>query len=172
MASNPYLTNSPFLKRTHFLFHSIPSFGNASQPAGQQYASRNEVFDGDGKTCEMELAGAYAPETGVRSLVRRCEMGEGYITVTDSVKLNTEGEMCFNYTLYNEPKLVAEGKVDIGGAILEYDPEGMTATVEKIENKFLPYEDLNFEAKWGVPCLWRLVLKTAAAEKALTVKIS
>ena len=103
--------------------------------------------------------------------MRRCQMGDGYITVTDTVLLREEGEMCFNYTLYNEPKMLAEGKVDIGGAVLEYDPEGIETVIEPIVNKTLPYDDLNFEAKWGVPCLWRLVLKAHAKEKAFTVRL-
>ena len=156
---------------TNSSYHSIPSFDGITQPAGQQFASRNEVFSAEERSCEMELAGAYSPEAGVLSLVRKCELGEGCLTVTDRASLDCEKEICFNYTLYNEPKLLSPGRVDIGGAILEYNPDGTQAVVERVENTFLPYEDLNFEAKWGVPCLWRLVIKARAQEKTLAVRI-
>ena len=153
-------------------FHSLPSFGGTVQCCGQQFASRDEVFDGEGKSCEMELAGAYPASLGLTSLVRRCEMGEGYVTVTDAVSLKEEGEISFNYTLYNEPRIISDGRIDIGGATLEYDPVRIEAVTERIENKFLPYEDLDFKAKWGVSCLWRLVLRTRGREVTLSVRIS
>ena len=43
--------------------------------------------------------------------------------------------------------------------------------VEKVENKWLPYEDLDFQTLWHRDCLWRVCLKAKAQDKTVAVTI-
>ena len=74
--------------------------------------------------------------------------------------------------MIDEPSIIEDGRLSISdGRTFEFNPEGLETVIEKVENTFLPYEDLNFERVWHRECLWRIVLKARAVEKSVTVKI-
>ena len=164
--------------------HSIPTVNGMEQKVGCSTTNPKEIaigltsksseewFDAATKTVSMELATAFAEEVGVISMRRTCHMDRGFLTVTDDVKLREEGDINFNYTLLDEPKMVENGKVAVSeGRFIEYDPEGVEAVIERMENTNLPYEDLDYKGVWGRECLWRLVLKVRAKEKKFTITV-
>jgi len=151
-------------------YHSIPLVNGIEQKNGGHYESSEESFDESSRTVSMELKCAFPAEAGILSMRRTCHMGEGEATVTDAVVLNEQGEIRFNYLTLDEPKVLSEGRLEISnGAIFEYEPEGLELIIEKVENKNLPYEDLNFKGVWGRECLFRVVLVANAKEKTVRV---
>ena len=153
-------------------YHSIPTVNGEEQGLGIGAASSEEICDLDAKTVSMELKGAFPKEAGILSMKRTCHMGEGFVTVTDSVKCEDVSEICFNYLTVDEPRIIENGRLQIAdGRTFEFDPTGLETVIEKVENTLLPYEDLNFQSNWKRDCLWRIVLKCHASEKTVTVTI-
>ena len=153
-------------------YHSIPSVNGTEQAVGIGAASSCETCDLDTKTVYMELKDTFPKETGILSLSRKCHLDQGFITVTDSVKCESESDITFNYLTTDEPKISDSGRLAVAdGRTFEFDPDGLETVIEKVENTFLPYEDLPIKSKWDRECLWRIVLKARAAEKTVTVKI-
>ena len=151
-------------------YHSIPTVNGEEQSAGIVAASSNEAFDSATKTVTMELRDTFPKESGILSMTRKCHMDNGFITVTDSVKCEIESDICFNYLTLDEPEIIEYGKLRIAqGRSFEFDAAGLETVIEKVENKLLPYEDLNIKGIWERDCLWRIVLKCRDTEKEVTV---
>ena len=153
-------------------YHSVPSVNGFEEDTGPLAASSDESFDGATKTVSMELSGAFPKEAGILSMRRTAKMGEGEIRITDAVKLLADGDIHFNFTFVDKPEIISDGKIKISdGRMLEFNPEGTETVIEKVENTYLPYEDLKFDVLWNRECLWRLVIKSHSKEKELTVTI-
>ena len=153
-------------------YHSVPTVNGEEESLGIEAASCEEVCDLKTKTVSMELKNAFSREIGLLSMKRTCHLGDGFITVTDAVKCDKPSDICYNYLTVCEPKILGEGRLEIGdGRVFEFDPEGLETVIEKVENTLLPYEDLKFKSNWGTECLWRIVLKANATEKTVTVTI-
>ena len=171
--------NNGFFGKTRYLrwymkssYHSVPLVNGIEESDGADMKSSDEVFDGETKTVSMELKDAFPKEAGILSMKRTCHMGEGFVTVTDSVKCEDVSEICFNYLTVDEPRIIENGRLQIAdGRTFEFDPTGLDTVIEKVENTLLPYEDLDIRWKWGRDCLWRIVLKANATEKTVTVTI-
>ena len=141
-------------------YHSIPSPNGLEEEAGSvAYASSDEVFSENERALSLELKNAFAGDAGIVSMRRTCSLSDGTARISDRVELEREGEVRFNYVTYSEPRLIEDGKLSLGeDAVFEYSGDGLTLEIERIENKLLPYEDLNFEAIWGKDALWRISL--------------
>jgi len=154
---------------TNASYHSCPTVDGIDQKAGQYY-SQNEVCDTERRCVSMDIAKAYPAEAGIKSLVRSSRLESGCITVTDEVKLEREGDIAFHFTCLNEPKEIEHGVIDIGEGVKMYYDKALALDIEKVENKCLPYDDLNFQSSWGVDNLWRVNLKVRAKEFTSVVK--
>lgn len=152
-------------------YHSIPTVDGVEQSIGTLCASTEEVFDAASGTFAMELKKSFPPEAGITRMHRTLSLADGKVSVTDAVALNHEGEIAFHYVTFDEPKVLSDGKITLGAREFSYDPDGLTLEIEKIENKWLPYEDLNFKAVWGTECLWRIILRARATEKTVQITI-
>ena len=156
---------------TNASYHSCPTIDGIEQSHGSIYVSKNEVCDVDARTVEMDIGDAYPKEAGVVSLVRKARLEDGRISVTEDVTLDHEGDIELHYLSVAEPKLFADGKLEIAdGRVLSFDPS-LTLRLDRVENTFLPYEDLNIQYKWGVPCLWRISLSSHGDKLLTTVTI-
>ena len=148
---------------TNASYHSCPTVNGIDQAAGKYY-SRDEDVSIEDRRISMDIGTAYPKEAGIVSLVRTSQLTDGKITVTDDVKLDGKGEIAFHFTLRYEPRLDAEGVIDIGeGVKLSYD-KALTLDIEKVENKCLPYDDLNMKSVWGVDNLWRAKFTVSAKD--------
>jgi hypothetical protein len=153
-------------------YHSIPTVDGIHQMNGTPYESTDEVCDTDAFTVSMELKKAFKPEVGILSMRRTASLIDGVISITDDVKLDHEGDIQFNYLTLDEPKVLADGRLEISeGRIFEYDPTGLEYVAERVENTWLPYEDLNIQWTWKRDCLWRICLKARATNKCVSVTI-
>lgn len=120
----------------------------------------------------MELKNAFARDSGLVSMHRKCTLTDGGITVDDTVILKEEGEIRFNYLSLAEPRVISDGKLLIAeGRTFEYDTEGVELVIERVENKNLPYEDLNFKALWNTDAIWRITLVNRGKEKRVRIRI-
>ena len=118
----------------------------------------------------MNIGGAYPDEAGVLSLIRTSKLEDGRITVTDDVKLDSEKLIEFHFTSHAEPKPLEAGKCELAdGRVLSYNKD-LELKIEKVENT-KPFEDLHFQSKWGVDCLWRVCLSVRAKEYTATCVI-
>ena len=152
-------------------YHSVPSVDGKRELAGRDYVSSEEVCDLENKTVTMELKLAFARDAGIEKMQRTCTHEGKRIVVKDEVVLDHEGDIHFNFTTIDEPEILEPGKLRLAeGRTFSFD-KGLTLDIEKIENKVLPYEDLNFNAHWKRECLWRIVLKTKGESAVSTVVI-
>ena len=148
---------------TNASYHSCPTVNGIDQTDGGRYASKNENISPQDRHISMDIGGAYPEEAGIVSIIRDAKLESGKITVADSVTLKDEGDITFNFTCRYEPKLKEDGTLDIGADVtLVYD-KALSLEIERVENKCLPYDDLNF-GKWGVECLWRARFSVRAKE--------
>ena len=154
-------------------YHSIPCVDGIEEGVGLMYMSSDAVCDLDSRTVTMNLAKAFPEEAGIEKMQRTCHLGDGFITIKDEVVADHEADITFNYTLVDKPEIIDENTVKLGeDRTLEIDSNGYELVIEKVENTNLPYEDLNFMGSWNRECLWRLVIKSKAKEKTVTIKIS
>ena len=152
-------------------YHSIPLVNGIEEKAGRNFASCDEVCDPERQTVTMNLAGAFPESAGIDKMYRTCTLDGSSVCVRDEVTLKEEGDIQFNYLTLDEPKVISDGKLLISeGRTLEYDPT-LTLVVEKVENTYLPYDDLNFRGTWDRECLWRVTLRAHAASATSEVKI-
>jgi|GEM_PF-614497 len=153
-------------------YHSIPLANGIEQKAGDDFASSEEVYDAENASLSMELKNAFPPAAGLVSMKRTCSLRDGTVTIEDTVKLEKEGTIQFNYVTLDEPKKLSENSYELSeGKIFTFCGEGLEAVVEKVENVTLPLDDLNFRSVWGRECLWRICLKAKAEEKTAVVTI-
>jgi len=154
-------------------YHSIPTVGGIEQAPGAQYRSTDEQIDPENMQVSMDLASAFPKEAGIISMRRTSSLRDSTVTVTDEVKLCRIDTIAFHYLTVDEPKPIADGTLALAeGCIFSYDGEGLTLTVEKAENTWLPYDDLNIPSTWDRDCLWRIVLTAKGTEAKVTARIS
>ena len=153
-------------------YHSIPTVNGIEEGVGTDYASSREVFDSENYSVSMELGGAFPEEAGIISMRRTCQIKGSEVLVTDTVKAKQTSDIRFNYLTVDEPRINADGTLSIAeGRTFVYNTD-LELEIQKVENTYLPYEDLDFRYLWQRECLWRIVLKARAteAEARITVK--
>ena len=124
-------------------------------------------------TTTMNLAGAFPKEAGIKEMIRTCKLDGNRVIVTDTVTADHEADIRFNYVTVDEPKVIEEGKLAIAeGRTFTFDASALKLEIEKVENTYLPYDDLNFKGTWDRECLWRIVLSSKAKSATCTVTVS
>ena len=153
-------------------YHSIPTVDGREQNAGREFLSSDEVCDKENQTVTMNLAGAFPKDAGIKRMQRTCTLKDGVITVTDEVEADREADIRFNFLLVDKPEVKEDGVLALGeGRTFTYDT-ALKLDIERVENTYLPYDDLNFEKLWQRECLWRIVLcaKAESAKSVITIK--
>ena len=103
----------------------------------------------------MEIAGAYPPEAGARSLVRSVAIPEQEIRLTDEAVLESAQEITWVFMLRSRPD-IAYGQARFGRLALAFDP-ALEAKVEE-----MPVTDARMARNFP-GSLWRLTLRAPAA---------
>jgi hypothetical protein len=128
--------------------HDVPLVNGVEQSVGQQFrATEFRLVEGAGVLgVSMELAAAYPPEAGLKSLLRRVSLHRGepqFVEVVDEVVFAGEAR-AYELPLYTEGRFEAagEGLVRVRGAQssaeggnaieLRFDPRVVEATVESV----------------------------------------
>jgi hypothetical protein len=112
----------------------------------------------------MELKNAFPAEAGIISMRRTASLQDGTIRITDDIRLEKEEKIEFHYVTPDEPKMLPDGTLSLGGRTFSYSPADLAVRVERVTNTWLPYEDLNFRSVCGRDCLWRICLSAKASE--------
>ena len=141
------------LDNTRARNHNLPLIGETEQCAGRAFCTRNVCADENG--ARMEIAGAYPPEAGVRSLVRSAAVPEQGVRLTDEAALETAQEMIWVFMLRSRPD-IADGQARFGRLALAFDP-ALEAKVEE-----MPVTDARMARNFP-GSLWRLTLRAPAA---------
>lgn len=101
--------------------HNLPTINGKMQGIGTEYVTKDAVYDKDNKTFSLDLKGAYPADAEIDTYKRVAALGEGQVTITDTVKSNIDGEVQFNYLLNAKPELVEDGVFSVSGVRVEYD---------------------------------------------------
>ena len=153
-------------------YHSIPTVDGIEQKPGAEYSASDASCDLEKQWVTMNLAGAFPKDAGIKRMQRTCQLEDGVITVTDEVEADHEADIRFNFVLVDKPEIKEEGVLALGeGRTFTYDTS-LKLEIEKVENTYLPYDDLNFQGSWGRDCLWRIVLyaKGESAKSVITIR--
>ena len=143
-------------------YHNLPDFDGLQQKPGREYASRGEVYDGDGGW-SLELAGAYPAEAGIRSYRRTVSLDEAGATVRDTFSLEREESVTFHFMCAAAPEQAGEGRIALPhGRVLTFDPR-LDYTLDAF-----PVSDTRLEGAWGTDTFYRLCFRTCAAEGDFT----
>ena len=117
------------LWNTRSTYHSVPMIGGFEQAAGWDFRARDAVCTGDGLS--LDIAGAYPPDAGVKSLRRSLSLSPaGALTLSDAVSLDAPLPVTEVFLLRNRPEL--QGGALVSGAIRIRTDTPMPVTVEEI----------------------------------------
>lgn len=132
-------------------YHNLPDINGVAQKNGLQYRSKNELYDETSPSLQLELADAYLPEADVRSFVRRAELGDGEIRVTDKIELGDTHEVVFHIMTHVKPEIAKEGTISLAeGRTLTYDTR-LDAVIEEF-----PVNDNGMKKNWNSETLFRI----------------
>ena len=101
--------------------HNIPTINGKMQAIGMEYVASDAVYDEQSKTFSLNLKGAYPADAEIESYTRTATLGDGNVTIKDTVKSNINGSIEFNYLCNVEPLLVENGAFTVRGKRVEYD---------------------------------------------------
>lgn len=141
------------LDNTRARNHNVPLVGGAEQHAGRAFCARNVHADAGG--AHLEIAGAYPPEAGVRTLLRSISVTEQGVRLTDEAGLAQAQEMTWVFMLRCRPEIEA-GRARFGRLALAFDP-ALWAGAEE-----MPVTDARMARNFP-GSLWRLTLRAPAA---------
>lgn len=99
-------------------FHSLPTFGGVMQKSGIEFKSTDEKFSAEEKSFTLQLREAYPKEAGLISYIRRAEISNGSVIITDDIELDSEREILFSFSSPTEPKIEGDSFIMNGGARL------------------------------------------------------
>ena len=145
-------------------FHSLPTFDGFRQKNGIDYKSKDEVFSPEEKAFSAEISEAYDEAAGVKSFTRRAEIKDGAFVLTDTIALDGEKEIEFNFTSPTEPTIDGDSCILNGGVRLTLDAPA-ELSVEAHETAYAGCKS------WG-PVIYRahFKLKSAGGKFVFTVK--
>lgn len=141
--------------------HNPPVVNGHEQQPGRSFAASGVACsqEGNTSTLSMDLAGAYAPEAGIKTLQRtiRLDRQSAAAQITDRYEL-AQGPTHLAITLFSPQacQLDQPGRIRIGegaGAVtMSYDPAAVSAKISD-----MTIDDPNLQNNWG-PWLARIEL--------------
>ena len=99
--------------------HNVPIIGGEFQKFGTEYRARDAKFDGG--VFSEDIAPAYGIEE-LKSLVRAFSWTDDAVILRDTFEYEGDGELTERFVTLVQPTVIEEGKIDMFGAMLEYDP--------------------------------------------------
>lgn len=146
-------------------YHNLPDFEGVQQRPGEEYASRDEQYDGDGGW-SMELAGAYPEEAGIRSYRRTVSLDDSGATVREVFSLMRKETVTFHFMCAAEPRVSGEGRISLPlGRVLTFDP-GLSCEIEAF-----PVADEQLSRAWSTDTFYRLCFRLHASACDLTFRV-
>ena len=85
------------------MYHNVPMVGDVEQAAGTEYRARDVVPTPDG--LRLDIAGAYPPAAGVKSMRRAFALdGGGALTLSDAIALEAARPVTWVFLLRQRPR--------------------------------------------------------------------
>lgn len=145
-------------------YHNLPTIGGVMQGAGRDFAARQVAYTADdaGAELQLDIAGAYPPEAGLRSWIRRVRLNRGTdVQVTDTYTFeHLAAELTLSLMTPCQVRVVQPGELALEPARhtsahlhLHYDADKLQVEIEDI-----PIEDGRLQTAWGEH-LRRIVLR-------------
>lgn len=135
--------------------HNVPTVNGKMQVIGRNFVATESKYDAENKTFSLELAGAYPADAEIESFKREVALGEGQVTVNDTVISKIDGEITFNYLLNTEPKLIENGVFTVHERRIEFD-KNLTFEVDSPDTE-MP-ETVAMPIEWECEKLYRVKL--------------
>lgn len=136
-------------------YHNLPTFGGIGQRDGAEFASRDEKFNEEAHSVEMELSGAYPEDAGVVEYKRSLALCGSEVDICDVFTLNSAKEVEFRFLTTEKPSLIENGKVCLPtGRELVFDPSLEFEAVRVVTESYDPKKLFDTDA------LWQIRLKT------------
>jgi hypothetical protein len=153
-------------------WHSLPAIERDEkifqQMPGERFAAKNFSFQtkGENTIFSLDIAGAYAPESGLKSYRREWEMrrgGEGKVFLREEILLEKPARISLYFLLIEKPEIISDARVRLKNSkgdsvILEMPAKVFSAS---FETKTLT--DPKIKSDWNQESLFRLTLKTVDA---------
>lgn len=108
--------------------HSLPIFNGEGQKFGEEYQAKDVCADESSFT--LDIAAAYGNDK-VKRIVRRFDLLEDGIKLTDKFDLSPDCETVERFVVHQEPAVLAEGIIEVDGAKLTYGKEVKSVSIEK-----------------------------------------
>ena len=136
------------------LYHNLPAFDGIGQHQGEQFRSKNEIYDEKSRSLTLDLTDAYESECGLLSYIRRGSLTDGVVSLNESIWLDKVRLIDFVFVTHREPKLLDGNKIALAeGCVFDYE-EGLFPEIEEFDPT-----GLNALGAWGTEILYRIHLK-------------
>jgi hypothetical protein len=136
-------------------FNNLPTIGGVMQHDGNQYRASDLHYESSDSqtTFRANLATAYSKEAGARRWTRTLTLDRTHssVTIEEAFALTKPADVILSLMCAVEPAILADS-VTIANASLHFDPQFLTASVEKI-----PITDDALKHSWG-EAVYRLKL--------------
>ena len=109
--------------------HSQPIISGEGQKPGIEYAAKN--ICATDSSFSLDIADAYAID-GVKSILRRFDILEEGIKLTDKFLLTEEKAITERFVTYAQPRVICEGEIEVDGSLLSYGDEVESCKIEKV----------------------------------------
>lgn len=137
-------------------YHNIPTVNGVDQQPGKRFAAKNAVYDENSGSFSLELAGAYPEKAQVESFIRKASLEGSVAKVEDEILSSIDGEVVFNLMTVAKPEKVAEGRFEVNGAKIAYEPS-LDMSVEEVDCSWP--ETRVIPEKWDTDTIYRIRLR-------------
>jgi hypothetical protein len=150
-------------------YHNLPQINGLSQLPGREYhtTGMSAELNDTQASCQVELAGAYPAEAGIRSWRRGLIMNRAAerIELTDTWELQDAPQSLAWHLIINDPVTAADGTVRLDGnrgLVISFDAGTLALAIEPLQ-----LTDPSLTAVWG-ETLTRLVFSARPALRTPT----
>ncbi len=124
--------------------HNTADIGGFVQEEGKQYVTTDEVYDEQSGSYQLQLKNAYPEGAGINSYIKKAELVDGVVIITEDIDLRRKSEIIFNILTNKEPCVISEGKIKMSeDVLLGFDPS-LRPEIEAVD-----VDDKNLRGNWG-----------------------
>lgn len=135
--------------------HSVPIVNGENQKFGREYAAKDVSYENGVLT--MDIAGVYAMD-GLDSLIRRIEMNDDCVRLTDTFDYNGEGDIVDRVVTRTQPVIGENGNVTVGKGSLIYNVDDADIDVtSEIDSKNNAIWFIDLKLKKGIKSITYLM---------------
>ena len=150
-------------------YHNTAVINGYGQLQGKAYCAKDYIYDEAARSLSFDIAEAYPSEADVVSYVRKASFGADRVTVNDTVKLKSEGEVGLVLMTLIKPQF-CDGSINLGDISVIYS-DNLTAELD--DDFDMCCEDDTIRKFWGGADMYRVVLtskKLTEGELCIEIK--